>query len=293
MQNKVITIGEILWDVFPEGKKAGGSSMNVALNLHKQGIESRFISAIGNDENGKELFNFLASNHFATDLIQVNHELPTSTVVVQLDENHQATYTIKQPVAWDEIKITEENTSAVKQADALVYCSLTCREEKSKKTILALLENANTKIFDINLRAPFYSKELIGKLLAKADILKINEDEIVWVKESFGLTGNTDEQLLKQLSSQFNIEIICLTLGDKGACVLKDGKLFKHAGYKVQVADTVGAGDAFLATFIACYLQGYPMETTLDNACKVGAFVASQPGANPEYNKKIYHMALG
>ncbi|NII85851.1 MULTISPECIES: carbohydrate kinase family protein [unclassified Pedobacter] len=293
MQNKVITIGEILWDVFPEGKKAGGSSMNVALNLHKQSIESSFISAIGNDENGKELFNFLASNHFATNLIQVNTELPTSTVVVQLDENHQATYTIKQPVAWDSIKITDENIAAVKQADALVYCSLTCREEKSKKTILALLENAKIKIFDINLRAPFYSKELIDELLAKADILKINEDEILWVKESFGLSGNTDEQLLKQLSNRFNIEMICLTLGDKGACILKDGKLFKHAGYKVQVADTVGAGDAFLATFIACYLQGYPMETTLDNACKVGAFVASQAGANPDYNKKIYHMALG
>ena len=293
MQNKVITIGEILWDVFPEGKKAGGSSMNVALNLHKQSIDSGFISAIGDDENGKELFDFLASNHFATDLIQVNTELPTSTVVVQLDENHQATYTIKQPVAWDEIKISEESMAAVKQADALVYCSLTCRDERSKKTILTLLENAKTKIFDINLRAPFYTKELIETLLAKADILKINEDEILWVKEAFALTGNTDEQLLKQLSSQFNIEMICLTLGDKGACVLKDGKLFKHAGYKVQVADTVGAGDAFLATFIACYLQGYPMETTLDNACKVGAFVASQPGANPNYNKKIYHMALG
>ncbi len=293
MQNKVITIGEILWDVFPEGKKAGGSSMNVALNLHKQSIESSFISAVGDDENGKELFNFLASNHFATDLIQVNTELPTSTVVVQLDENHQATYTIKQPVAWDDIKITDENIAAVKQADALVYCSLTCRSEQSKKAILALLENAKTKIFDINLRAPFYTRELIAELLTKADILKINEDEILWVKESFGLSGNTDEQILKQLSSQFNIEIICLTLGDKGACVLKDGKLFKHAGYKVQVADTVGAGDAFLATFIACYLQGYPMETTLDNACKVGAFVASQAGANPEYNKKIYHIALG
>ncbi|WP_029274176.1 carbohydrate kinase family protein [Pedobacter borealis] len=293
MQNKVITIGEILWDVFPEGKKAGGSSMNVALNLHKQSIDSSFISAIGDDENGKELFDFLASSHFATDLIQVNTELPTSTVAVRLDENHQATYTIKQPVAWDDIKINDKNIAAVKQADALVYCSLTCRAEGSKKTILTLLENAKIKIFDINLRAPFYTKELIGTLLAKADILKINEDEILWVKEAFALTGNTDEQLLKQLSSQFNIEIICLTLGDKGACVLKDGKLFKHAGYKVQVADTVGAGDAFLATFIACYLQGYPMETTLDNACKVGAFVASQPGANPGYNKKIYHIALG
>ncbi|MCZ4224995.1 carbohydrate kinase family protein [Pedobacter rhodius] len=293
MQNKVITIGEILWDVFPEEKKAGGSSMNVALNLHKQSVESGFISAIGDDNNGKELLDFLASNHFSADLIQVNPALPTSTVVVHLDENHQATYTIKQPVAWDDIQLDDKNIEAVKQADALVYCSLTCREEKSRKTILSLLENAKTKIFDINLRPPFYEKELLAELLAHADVLKINEDEIVWVRNTFDLTGNTDEQILKQLSARFNIEIICLTLGDKGACVLKDGKLFKHAGYKVQVVDTVGAGDAFLATFIAGYLQGYPMETALDNACKVGAFVASQSGANPEYNKKIYHMALG
>jgi len=293
MQNKVITIGEILWDIFPEGKKAGGSSMNVALNLHKQSIESSFISALGDDDNGKELLDYLASNDFPTGLIQVNAELPTSTVVVQLDERHQATYTIKQPVAWDDIQLTDENIEAVKRADALVYCSLTCREEQSRKTIFSLLSHAKTKVFDINLRAPFYEKELIGKLLAHADILKINEDEIVWVRDNFGLTGNTDEQILKQLSTQFNIEVVCLTLGDKGACVLKDGKLFKHAGYKVQVADTVGAGDAFLATFIACYLQAYPIETTLDNACKVGGFVASQAGANPEYDKKIYHMALG
>ncbi|WP_316832514.1 carbohydrate kinase [Pedobacter aquatilis] len=293
MQNKVITIGEILWDVFPDGKKAGGSSMNVALNLHKQSIGGNFISAVGDDDNGRELLSFLEEAHFPTSLIQVNTALPTSTVVVQLDENHQATYTIKQPVAWDDIKLNEQNLEAVRQADAMVYCSLTCREEKSRETIFSLLEHAKTKIFDINLRAPFFEKELIGELLAKADILKINEDEIIWVRDSFGLTGNTNEQLLKQLSAKYNIEIICLTLGDKGACVLKDGKLFKHAGYKVQVADTVGAGDAFLATFIACYLQGYPAETILDNACKVGAFVASQPGANPEYNKKIYHMALG
>ncbi|WP_316800954.1 carbohydrate kinase [Pedobacter frigidisoli] len=293
MQHKVITIGEILWDVFPEGKKAGGSSMNVALNLHKQSIGSSFVSAVGEDDNGKELLSFLVGNQFNTDLVQIHPTLPTSTVVVQLDENHQATYTIKQPVAWDDIAVNDANVQAVKEADALVYCSLTCREEKSRNTIFSLLDSAKIKIFDINLRAPFYEKELIGKLLSKADILKINEDEIIWVRDSFQLTGNDEEQILKQLSAQFNIDVICLTLGDKGACVLKDGKLFRHCGYKVQVADTVGAGDAFLATFTACYLQGYPMEATLDNACKVGAFVASQAGANPDYNKKIYHMALG
>lgn len=292
MSKTVTSIGEILWDVFPDRRNAGGSSMNVALNLHKQGITSNFISAVGKDELGKELMNFLNHQKFKTDLIQVN-ELPTSTVEVKLDSLQQATYTIVGPVAWDGIQLTDKIIDAVKNADAFVYCSLTCRNAESRKTIFSLLEQAKTKIFDINLRAPFYQKELIGELLVKADILKINEDEIVWVKETFGFTGSTNEQILKQLSSKYNIEIICLTLGDKGACVLKDGKLFKHAGYKVQVADTVGAGDAFLATFVACYLQGYSIETILDNACKVGAFVASQAGANPEYNKKIYHMALG
>jgi len=292
MSKTVTSIGEILWDVFHDRRNAGGSSMNVALNLHKQGINSNFISAVGKDELGKELTDFLNHQNFKTDLIQVN-ELPTSTVEVKLDSLQQATYTIVEPVAWDGIQLTDEIIDAVKNGDAFVYCSLTCRNAESRKTILSLLEYAKTKIFDINLRAPFYQKELIGELLAKADILKINEDEIVWVKETFGFTGSTNEQILKQLSSKYNIEIICLTLSDKGACVLKDGKLFKHAGYKVQVADTVGAGDAFLATFVACYLQGYSIETILDNACKVGAFVASQAGANPEYNKKIYHMALG
>lgn len=292
MQNKVITIGEILWDVLPDGKRIGGSSINVALNLHKQSIESNFISAIGNDDNGKELLNFLQTSHFPTNLIQLN-TLPTSTVIVKLDDNQEPTYTIKHPVAWDDIKITPENIEAIKKADALVYCSLTCRDEKSKKTIFQLLEHAKTKVFDINLRAPFFNENLINELLNKADILKVNENEIIWVKETYGLTGKTDEQLLKQLSAKFNINLICLTKGENGACILKDGRLFKHAGFKVQVADTIGAGDAFLATFIACYLQGYPMETILDNACKVGAFVVSQVGANPEYNKKIYHMALG
>jgi len=291
MSKTVTSIGEILWDVFPDRRNAGGSSMNVALNLHKQGIESKFISAVGQDELGKELISFLNHQNFKTDLIQING-LPTSTVQVKLDDLQQATYTIVEPVAWDAIQLTDKVIDEVKNADAFVYCSLTCRNAESRKTIFALLENAKTKIFDINLRAPFYQKELIGELLAKADILKINEDEIVWIKEAFALTGSTNEQILKQLSSNYNIEIICLTLGDKGACVLTDGKLFKHAGYKVQVADTVGAGDAFLATFVSCYLQSYSIETILDNACKVGAFVASQAGANPEYNKKIYHMAL-
>lgn len=288
MQKTVVSIGEILWDVFPEGKKAGGSSMNVALNLHKQNIDSKFISAVGNDENGKELIEFLASNDFPTNLIQVS-ALPTSTVQVKLDEQHQATYTILEPVAWDGIELSEDAVTAVKNADAFVYCSLTCRNQTSKNTILNLLSHAKLKVFDINLREPFYTIETLSILLAAADILKVNEHELVYLKNELNLSGNTDEQLLKQLSLLFDIQIICLTVGEKGAYVLHEDFLHHHKGYAIKVADTVGAGDSFLATFVTSYLKGYPMDTILDRACKVGSFVASQHGANPAYGDEVFN----
>lgn len=288
MQKTVVSIGEILWDVFPEGKKAGGSSMNVALNLHKQGINSQFISAIGDDKNGQELIEFLASNDFPTKLIQVNN-LPTSTVQVKLDEQQQATYTILEPVAWDAIELTDRLIATIKNADALVYCSLTYRNETSRRTILNLLKHAKLKVFDINLREPFYTITTLKQLLAAADILKVNEHELLYLKNELHLSGNTDEQLLKQLSLLYNIQIICLTVGEKGAYVLHEDFLHHHKGYAVKVADTVGAGDSFLATFIASYLNGYPMDTTLDRACKVGSFVASQHGANPAYGDEVFN----
>lgn len=287
MKKTVVAIGEILWDVLPDQKKAGGSSMNVSLNLHKQNINSKFISAIGDDKDGKELIDFLKNEQFPSDLIQVNH-LPTSTVKVKLDEKQQATYTILEPVAWDAIELSEEAIEAVKNADALVYCSLTCRNEQSRNTILSLLKEATFKIFDINLRAPFYETTTLETLLSYADVLKVNDEELLILKSVFELTGIDDEQLLKQLSQQFKIATICLTLGDKGAQILHEEKLHHHKGYPVKVADTVGAGDAFLATFVASYLNGFPMDTVLDRACKVGAFVASQVGANPSYNATVF-----
>ena len=287
LKKTVVAIGEILWDVLPDQKKAGGSSMNVALNLHKQNINSKFISAIGDDKDGKELKDFLKNENFPSDLIQVN-DLPTSTVNVKLDELLQATYTIVEPVAWDKILLTQQLINEVKNADALVYCSLTCRDEQSRNTILSLLEEAKLKIFDINLRAPFYNNSTLEILLSYADILKVNDEELLILKSAFGLTGNDNEQLLKQLGKQFNIATICLTLGANGAQILHEEKLYHHKGYRVKVADTVGAGDAFLATFVASYLNGFPMDTILDRACKVGSFVASQHGANPPYGETIF-----
>jgi fructokinase len=286
MKKTVVSIGEILWDVLPEGKKAGGSSMNVALNLHKQGINSLFISAMGDDENGRQLIKFLNDLQYPTDLIQVN-VLPTSTVLVELDKQQQATYAIAEPVAWDKIELTAELISTVKHADAMVYCSLTCRNETSRNTILTLLTHAKIKIFDLNLRPPFYTIDTLKSLLQSADILKVNEHELAYLKNELQLKGSSEEELLKQLGNVFNIQIVCLTMGEKGAFAWHKNKIFGHSGYAVEVADTVGAGDAFLATFVASYLNGYAMEEVLDRACKIGAFVASQNGANPNYGVDI------
>ena len=278
---KVATIGEILFDVFEGEKKPGGSSLNVSLHLHQQHISTQFISALGNDENGDELMNYLKSQKFPGKYIQKS-ELPTSTVTVKLNEEKQATYVINQPVAWDDIELNDDLIELVKAADAFVYCSLTCRSEKSRKTIYELLNHAQTKIFDINLRAPHYEIEILRHLLIKADILKINEDELDYLRKEISLP--TDENdALEILKKKFQLDLICLTLGDKGAKILYENEFYNHSSYPVKVKDTVGAGDAFLATFIAGYLKNLKIEKILEQACKVGAFVASQSGAHPDY----------
>lgn len=290
MKYKVVAIGEMLWDVFKGEKKPGGSSMNVSLHLHKQGIVTEFISAVGEDAYGKELLGFLESQQHSLRLIQTHPTLPTSTVEVHLDDQNQATYTIVAPVAWDAIALTEQAILELKSADAFVYCSLTCRNEKSRATILELLKHAKFKVFDINLRPPFYEIGTLKLLLAEADVLKINEDELAYLCTELALNSTDLKQACLEISKMFAIGTICITLGDKGAMVWQEGEVFRHEGYKVEVGDTVGAGDSFLATYISSILQGYTVEASLDRACTVGAFVASQQGANPEYDNSVYTL---
>ncbi|TKB95520.1 carbohydrate kinase family protein [Pedobacter cryophilus] len=285
LKNKIVTIGEILFDVFENTKKPGGSSLNVSLHLQKQGIPVGFISAVGDDQNGEELLSYLKDQNFDTSHIQTS-SLPTSTVTVQLDKNKQASYIINKPVAWDDIALNNDLIELVKAADAFVYCSLTCRELKSKNTIYQLLEYAQLKVFDINLRPPFYEIETLKYLLAKVDILKINEDELRYLTNELSLP-TLENEALKVLSKEFKLQLICLTLGDKGAKVYYKNEIYSHSGYQVNVVDTVGAGDAFLATFINYYLKGINMNQILEIASKIGSFVASQAGANPKYPENL------
>lgn len=288
MQNTVVCIGELLWDVFTDGsKKIGGSSTNASLHFAKQGLKTCLISAVGDDDDGIQLINNLTVKNLSTRLVQVKENLPTSRVNVKLDEEQNASYKIAENVAWDDIALTEGAIESVKNADAFVFCSLTCRRKTTRKTVSELAENARLAIFDLNLRAPFYEIETIKLLLEKADVLKINETELSYLRENFKINADNDEGSLTEISKRFGLKMICLTLGINGAMALFDNQFYKQQGYKVKVADTVGAGDAFLASFVAGFLAGEKIPKILEHACLVGAFVTSKPGANPFYDEEI------
>ncbi|HEY0898837.1 MAG TPA: carbohydrate kinase [Sphingobacteriaceae bacterium] len=281
---KVVCFGEILWDMLPDGKKPGGAPMNVAFHLQKQGVNSTLISAVGMDENGKDLLDYLKQNALDTSFIETVPDLPTGTVDVVLDREGVATYTIHHPVAWDAIHYTKKLTDLTSNADALVYGTLSGREAISRDTLQRLIATAKLKILDMNLRPPHIRQDHLKFLLEQTDLLKINDEELGYLKKAFNLTGE-DQELLSELGRMFSIETICVTRGEKGAMIMDGARFYNHTGYKVKVADTVGAGDAFLATLIHGILEQRPMEQVLVRANAVGALVATKAGANADYTE--------
>lgn len=284
MRDHVVIFGEMLWDCLPSGPVAGGAPMNVALNLHQLGLSSRLISAVGKDEDGEKLNGFLADFGLPLDLIQIKPNQDTSKVLVDDSDPENIKYTIVSPVAWDFVAWNEENDRAVEEADAFVFGTLGVRNPESLKTLIRLLHHPTLRVFDANLRPPFYDFEVIETLLGFADILKINEDELEIFADYFE-TEATIEDLCFYLDQHYPMEIICVTRGAKGAVIYQKGKLFEHPGYSVQVQDSIGAGDAFLSGFIKTYLEEKAPEEILDFACKLGAFVATQKGGTPRYSE--------
>ena len=289
MRDQVVVFGEMLWDCLPTGAVAGGAPMNVALNLHQLGLNSQLISAVGADEDGDKLLDFLRDFGLPLDLIQIKADQNTSKVLVDTSDSENIKYSIVSPVAWDFIQWSEENDKAVEDADAFVFGSLGVRNPESLKTLIKLLHHPTLRIFDANLRPPFYDFEVIETLLGFTDILKINEDELEIFADYFG-TEPSVESLCSYLDQHFPMEIICITLGSKGALIYQKGEIFSHSGYKVTVQDSIGAGDAFLSGFIKTYLQEKSPEEILDFACKIGGFVATQKGGTPKYSETDIHQ---
>ncbi len=282
--NEILCFGEVLWDRLPSGAKAGGAPMNVALHLNAIGLDATIASSVGNDEPGAELKKFLEDSGMSTAYVQTDEQLPTSEVLVHLDENNNATYEICEPVAWDNIRLTDSLMKKAKQAGLLIYGSLASRNPLTRETLMSLLDYDGVKLIDVNFRNPYDSQEVVEKLLAKTDIVKLNDDELEVFAGWYKRPNSDEHSLIEWFVTKYQIELLCVTKGEKGALLYCNGEFYEHPGFKVNAVDTVGAGDAFLAGLIASLLAQKEPAEALAFACATGAFVASKAGATPKYD---------
>ncbi len=281
-----VCFGEVLWDIFPTHKKIGGAPLNVALRMNSLGVETAMISRVGEDENGEDILSFLSSQEITTDLIQVTKEYKTGAVNVMINEKGNASYDILYPSAWDKIAETEIMDKVISEADVFVFGSLICRDEVSRITLLNLLDKAKYKVLDANLRAPYYTTEILNNLLQKADFIKLNDEELREISRELGSPYNSFEQNIKFIAEKTNTKQVCVTKGEFGAVLYYNDKFYYNSGYFVKVVDTVGAGDSFLASLLIRLLRGKSPQKALNYACAVGALVAGQEGANPMISEK-------
>lgn len=283
IQPKIFCFGEVLWDILPTGKLPGGAPMNVAIHLRRNGYDPAVVSRVGNDDLGKELITFLEEQQINTAWLQMGQTHLTGVVKANILNRNEVVYKIVEPVAWDYIQYDEKTAAQIEESEIFLYGSLVARNNTSQQTLLQYLPLAKRKIFDVNLRPPYYTPERILTLLQFADIVKMNHQELAEICGWLEAEGDEAQQM-QFIKDRFNLELVIVTRGDKGAAVLHDASGYiEHAGFPVEVEDTIGSGDAFLATFLTNYLQKKPLDYTLERACLIGAFLATQRGATPDY----------
>jgi fructokinase len=277
MDQKIICFGEMLWDVLPTGKMAGGAPMNVAIHLHYQGFHPLMVSRVGSE--------------VSTDWVQVDEVHPTGVVNANVQDRQEVTYDIVMPSAWDFIQTEEALEKLVADSDVFIYGSLAARHDISRQTLLSLLKKARFKIFDVNLRSPHFSQEILELLLQEADVVKLNHHELAEIIRWHGVPADekTDLQLLRE---RYKLQLVIVTRGEEGAALLGPEGYLEQAGFQVQVEDTIGSGDAFLATFVSGYLTGLKLPEILRHACAMGALVATRKGATPLVDWKVVEQMV-
>lgn len=283
--HKTLSIGEVLWDIFPDYKKPGGSPANVAYHLHCLETDSLLLSRIGNDENGKELLNFLKNKGINTAHIQEDDVHPTGIVNVEFSEG-EPSYIIQEPSAWDYISITDKLRMDIDSLDAVCFASLSQRSKVSANTVQKLLEAVPDdclKVFDLNLRPPFIDKDLILKAIDRSDIIKINEYEFKT------LTGWYDKKkFAEELVDRDPSKTVLLTEGENGSSMYISEGFFHEEAHPISGdGDFVGVGDAFLACFTYLKLKEIPAENLLSLSNRYAAFVASQKGGMPDIPNSV------
>ena len=288
MDKLIAGLGEVLWDCLPEGKKLGGAPANFADHASMFGYQAYAVSALGNDALGDRTVEELDKKHLRHIMPRI--DFPTGTVQVELDEEGVPTYDIKRDVAWDNIPFTAEMEDLAKRCSCVCFGSLAQRNSVSHDTIHRFLHSTPKdclKIFDINLRQNFYTKEIIQESLNACDILKINDEELVTIGRLFGYPGLDMENKCYLILGKYNLRMLVLTCGTNGSYVFARGMKSYQPTPKVEVADTVGAGDSFTGSFAAAILAGMLVEEAHKLAVEVSAYVCTQPGAMPQLPERL------
>ena len=280
---RCIGLGEVLWDLLPAGKQLGGAPANFAYHAHALGAQALVVSRVGSDALGREILDRLGGLGLPADGISTDPSAPTGTVGVELDGHGKPKFTIHEGVAWDFLEAGLPIVNEASQADVICFGTLAQRSPVARAAIRAVLNAtppSTLRIFDINLRQHFWSPEVIQESLQRADVLKLNDEELPVLARVLGLAGD-ESGLLKELARRFELKAVALTKGAHGSSVLVDGTLVTRPGSKLNVVDTVGAGDSYTAALALGLLAGQAPEEIVECAHRIADYVCTQPGAMP------------
>jgi fructokinase len=284
MRAVVVGLGEVLWDILPNGRALGGAPANFAYMAKLLGDEGIVASRIGNDQLGREVLQAMHELGLSTAYIQHDDQHVTGTAQVTIDSDGQPTFTIKDPVAWDFLQWTDAWGKLSRQADVICFGSLVQRSPTSAATIDSFLQSAEGRVLricDVNLRQSYYSADVLTRSFQRSDIVKLNDQELSKVASVLGIQNGDDKELAERLLKKFNFKLVCITRGAFGSLLVSNDQKVEHTGFKVKVLDTVGAGDAFTACLAHHYLRGRSLEEISESANRFASWLTTQVGATP------------